>query len=96
MRGTSNAQFGAAPLPPRARPPTLMYHREYPITPSQQATNGALDIFVEGCRHDNVRQQLFGLSVLRSATAEQVEAAMPIVQRLQRVTHAEIMVMFAR
>lgn len=73
-----------------------MYHREYPITPSQQATNGALDIFVEGCRKDNVRQQLFGLSVLRSATEAQVNAAMPFVQASQHVSHAEIVAMFAR
>ncbi len=73
-----------------------MIHREYPITPSQQATNGALDIFVEGCRKDNVPQMLFGLSVLRSATEAQVHAAMPIVQASQRVSVAEIEAMFAR
>ena len=73
-----------------------MYHREYPITPSQQATNGALDIFVEGCRKADVRQQLFGLSVLRSATDAQFHAAMPLVQASQRVTQAEIMAMLAR
>jgi hypothetical protein len=73
-----------------------MYHREYSITPSQQATNGALDIFVEGCRTDNMRQQLFGLSVLRSATEAQVHAAMPFVQVSQGVTPAEITAMFAR
>jgi len=73
-----------------------MYHREYPITPTQQATNGALDIFVAGCRKDDVRQQLFGLSVLRSATEAQVHAAMPVVQLSQHVTPAEIQAMFAR
>ncbi len=73
-----------------------MYHREYPIIPSQQATNGALDIFVEGCRKEDVRQQLFGLSVLRSATEAQVHAAMPFVQATQQVTQAEIAAMLAR
>jgi hypothetical protein len=73
-----------------------MYHREYPITPSQEATNGALSIFVEGCQRDNVRQQLIGLSVLRSATEAQVQAAMPSVQAGQRVTHAEIAAMLTR
>ena len=73
-----------------------MYHHEYPITPSQQATNGALDIFVEGCRKDDIRQQLFGLSVLRSATEAQVHAAIPFVQASRRVTQAEIMAKFAR
>ena len=67
-----------------------MYHREDPITPSQQATNGALCIFVEGCRKDDVRQQVFGLSVLRSASEAQVHAAMPFVETSQRVTRAEI------
>ena len=73
-----------------------MYHREYPITPSQQATNGALDIFVEGCRRDNVPQQLFGLSILGSATETQIHAAMPFVQTSQQVTLAEIHAMLAR
>ena len=73
-----------------------MYHREYLITPSQQATNGALDIFVEGCRKDDVRQQLFGLSVLRSATESQVMAAMPFVQARQPITQPEILALFER
>ena len=73
-----------------------MYHREYPITPSQQATNGALSIFVEGCQKDDVRQQLFGLSVLRSATEAQVLAAMPSAQATHRVKLAEIHAMLAR
>lgn len=73
-----------------------MYHREYPITPSQQATNGALSIFVEGCQKDNVRQQLFGLSVLRSATEAQVHAAMPFAQKAHGATLAEIQAMLVR
>lgn len=73
-----------------------MYHREYPITPSQEAINGALDIFVEGCRKEDVRQQLFGLSVLRSATEAQVRAAMPFAQARQGTTLAEIEGMLAR
>jgi hypothetical protein len=73
-----------------------MYHREFLITPSQQATNGALCMFVEGCRKNDVRQQLFGLSVLRSATEAQVQAAMPFVEGSQRVTRAQIDAMLAR
>jgi hypothetical protein len=73
-----------------------MYHRVYPITPSQEAANGALDIFVEGCRNGNVRQQLIGLSVLQSATAAQVHAAMPFAQTSQGVTAAEIGAMLTR
>lgn len=73
-----------------------MYHREYPITPSQQAANGALCIFVEGCQKDDVRQQLFGLSVLRSATEAQVHAAIPSAQLSRGVTSADIHALLAR
>ncbi len=73
-----------------------MYHREFLITLSQPAANGALGIFVEGCRHDNVPQMLFGLKLLRSATEAQLAAAMSAVELGQRVTRAEISAMLAR
>lgn len=73
-----------------------MYHREYPIIPGQPATNGALSIFVEGCQKDDVRQQLIGLSVLRSATEAQVHAAMAFAQTTHGVTLAAIHAMLAR
>jgi hypothetical protein len=73
-----------------------MYHREFPITLSQPAADGALSIFVEGFRKDDVPQMLFGLKVLSSATDAQVQAAMPSVQASQPVTRAEIEAMFAR
>jgi hypothetical protein len=73
-----------------------MYHHEFPITVSQRAADGALSLFVEGFRQGNVPQMLFGLKVLQSATAAQVEAAMPSVELSQRVTRAEISAMFAR
>lgn len=73
-----------------------MYYRTNPITPTQQATNGAMSIFVEGCQKDDVRQQLFGLSVLQSATEKQVLAAMPFAQAAHRVTPAEIHAMLLR
>ena len=72
-----------------------MYHRLHSITPTQQAINGALDIFVEGFRRDQSHQMLIGLSVLSSATEAQVHAAMPFVQASQRVTAAEIQSMLA-
>ena len=72
-----------------------MYHRLHSITPTQQATNGALDIFVEGFRRANTRQMLMGLSVLSGATEAQVHAAMPFVQASQQVTAAEIQSMLA-
>ncbi len=68
----------------------------FPIVSSQQAATGALEIYVEGCRRENVRQQLFGLAVLRSATAAQIHAAMPVVQARQGVTLPEIQAMLAR
>jgi hypothetical protein len=73
-----------------------MYHREYPITPSQRAINGALCIYVEGGKKVDAQQMLFGLSVLRHATAAQIEAAMPFVQASQRVTKIEIEDMLAK
>ena len=73
-----------------------MYPRVFPITPTQQATNGALDIFVEGCRKDHVRQQLFGLSVLRHAKDAEVREAMSFVQATQGVTATEIEAMLTR
>ena len=73
-----------------------MNHRRHPMTPTQDATNGALAIYVEGSRRDNVAQMLFGLSVLANATNAQVHAAMPFVQGKQGVTAAEIAAMLAR
>jgi hypothetical protein len=73
-----------------------MYHREYPITPSQQAVNGALSIYVEGGKKDDMRQQLFGLSVLRHATEEQIAQAMPFVQQTQGMSRLAIQEMLTR
>jgi hypothetical protein len=73
-----------------------MHHRVHSITPTQSAITGALGIFVEGHRNDNVRQMLFGLSVLQSGTETQVHAAMPFVQASQQTTRAEIDAMLAR
>jgi hypothetical protein len=73
-----------------------MYHHEYPITLRQEAANGALSIFVEGCEKGDVRQQLFGLSVLRSATEAQVHSAVRSVQVSQHTSEAGIMALFAR
>jgi len=73
-----------------------MYRRQYPITPSQSATNGALSIFVEGCQKNDIEQQLFGLAVLQSATEEQVKAAIPFAQSAHRVTLTEIEAMLMR
>lgn len=73
-----------------------MYHREFPITPSQAAVTGALSIFIEGGKKENVRQMLFGLSVLRHATEEQIAVAIPLVEVSQHMTNAGIREMLAR
>jgi hypothetical protein len=67
-----------------------MYYREYPITPSQLAVNGALCIYIGAGKKDNAREMLIGLSVLRHATEAQIEEAIPFVQASQRVTGDEI------
>ena len=73
-----------------------MYHREYPITPSQQAINGALSIYVEGGRMEDIRQMLFGLSVLRHATEDQIRVAMPLVRASQDISSTAIQDMLLR
>jgi hypothetical protein len=73
-----------------------MYHREYPITPSQHAINGALCIYVGGGKKDDVRQMLFGLSVLRHGTEAQIETAISFVQTSQRMTRNEIQEMLVK
>jgi hypothetical protein len=73
-----------------------MYKHNYPVSPSQQAINGALCIYVEGGKRDNARQMLLGLSVLRHATEEQIQAAMPFVQTSQHMTKLGIQDMLAK
>lgn len=73
-----------------------MNHREYPITPSQLAIDGALSIYVEGGKKDDAQQMLVGLSVLRHATEEQIGLAMPFVQTRQGITREEIQKLLAR
>lgn len=46
------------------------------FAPSSSAVAGALEIYLEGRRRDDVLRMLFGLSILRSGTAEQVDAAL--------------------
>lgn len=63
-----------------------MYHRTYPITPSQQAVNGAFDTFVEGHRKGDPKQMLVGLTVVQSATEAQAKAALLYVQGRQHIS----------
>ncbi|MES2697794.1 MAG: hypothetical protein V4773_30305 [Verrucomicrobiota bacterium] len=72
-----------------------MHHRQFPITPSQPAITGALCIYVEGGKKNDVSQMLFGLSVLRHATEEQIHVAIPSVQESQHLTKVQIQDMLA-
>lgn len=72
-----------------------MYPNNTIITPSQQAVNGALDIFVEGHRKDDAKQMLVGLTVLRSSTEAQLHAAMEFLRVNQRATLVEMTAMLA-
>jgi hypothetical protein len=72
-----------------------MYHREFPIQPSQSAINGALCIYLEGSKRDDARQMLFGLSVLRHATEKQIDDALPSVRKSQGLSGAEVHALLA-
>lgn len=63
-----------------------MNPRAISITPTQQAVNGAMDIFVEGHGKDDARQMLFGLSVMSDSTEAQLKEAMRFVQARGRKT----------
>jgi hypothetical protein len=77
--GTEATRHAELERPPRCRVSLHHYRRATaPFAPSGLAVAGALEIYLEGRRHDDVRSMLFGLSVLRSATAEQVEAALAV------------------
>ncbi|PAW63158.1 MAG: hypothetical protein B9S34_14800 [Opitutia bacterium Tous-C1TDCM] len=72
-----------------------MRHKLHSITPGQAAVNGALDIFVEGHGRSDVKQMLVGLTVLASATADQISAAVPIVAAARRLGPAAVTAMLA-
>lgn len=67
-----------------------MNSRTVSIAPTQQAVNGAMDIFVEGHGKDDARQMLFGLSVLSDSTEARLKEAMRSVQTRGRRTIGEI------
>ncbi len=71
-----------------------MIRRVHPITPSQAATNGAMDLFVDGHQRQRVPQMLIGLTVLASATEAQVQTAMRMVHAHRRLTLPAIEAMF--
>lgn len=59
---------------------SLSHYRSYrqPVAfePTSAAVAGALDIYLGGRRDDDVLRMLFGLSIMRSATGAQVDAAL--------------------
>jgi hypothetical protein len=58
--------------------------------PSQQAINGALDIYVDGGRHGNIQHMLFGLEVLRDGTEAQIRSAILFVQSTHQLADGVI------
>lgn len=90
--GAARSHLAPARSPPRLTP---MNRRIIPITPTQQAANGALGMFVDGHRRGDIPQMLVGLSVLQSATAGQVSTAMRAEEAGGRATVAEIETMLA-
>ena len=58
--------------------------------PSHQATNGALDLYVDGGKKDDVQQMLIGLAVLRHATEVQLHTAIPVVRANRKLAEGEI------
>jgi hypothetical protein len=68
-----------------------MSHRQFPTSRRQHATTDALDIFVEGCRIDNVRNHLSGVAALSDATEGQLYAAMSSVEASQHVTRLKLL-----
>ena len=53
------------------------------ITPTQQATNGAMDIFVAAHLANDITRMLIGLDVLKSATESQIQTAMRFEQSVR-------------
>lgn len=72
-----------------------MRHTLHAIVPGQSAVNGALDLYVEGHGRDDVKQMLVGLTVLASATAAQIAAAVPVVAAARRLGPDAVSALFA-
>lgn len=69
--------LGESPQVQRCKVGLRHYRRApAPLVPSVSAVAGALDIYLEGRLRDDVLRMLFGLSVLRSATMDQLDSAL--------------------
>ncbi len=69
--------LGESPQLQRCRVGLRHYRRALaPLVPSGSAVVGALDIYLEGRLRDDVLRMLFGLSVLRCATVDQLDSAL--------------------
>ncbi|MBA4138780.1 MAG: hypothetical protein C0518_15855 [Opitutus sp.] len=78
-------QSAVAPRAPallirHSAPALSSYRKTHAFAPTQSATVGALAIYCEGWDCGNTLQMLFGLSVLQSASVEQVESAIATLQ----------------
>lgn len=79
-------------------PPTWVGSPEHHAPPgpiSQAAAVGALDIFVDGHRYNDVSRMLFGLNLLQDASAAQIEAAIAFMGDHQHLSRADIESMLA-
>jgi hypothetical protein len=72
-----------------------MRYTVHPIAPGQAAVAGALDIYVEARGRDDVKQMLVGLTVLASATAAQIAAAVPVVAAARQLGPDAVAAMLA-
>ncbi len=72
-----------------------MRYTVHPIAPGQAAVNGALDIYIEARGRYDVKQMLVGLTVLASATAAQIAAAVPVVATARQLGPDAVAAMLA-
>lgn len=89
------ATRSAWPSSARSAPALSCYRRVHPYIPSQPAAVGALEIYLDGWDLRNVRQMIFGLSVLRNATALQVDSAIATLQLRRGIGSADIHAMLS-
>jgi hypothetical protein len=85
----------AAVRAPRCTIGLSRYRRVVPYGPTPAALAGALDIYSEGRRGQDVLRMLFGLSILRSASPRELDAAIGARASLGRETAQEFLTLLA-
>lgn len=58
--------------------------------------NGAIDLYVDGDRKNDVAQMLIGLKLLRDASEPQLQAAFVFVEQRHGLTESQVLAMLAR